>query len=44
MQDLFLGIGTIKNKSELVDFLQADADFVVCPVTDIEVGNLVASI
>jgi 2-dehydro-3-deoxyphosphogluconate aldolase/(4S)-4-hydroxy-2-oxoglutarate aldolase len=41
MQDLFLGIGTIKNKSELVDFLQADADFVVCPVTDIEVGNLV---
>jgi 2-dehydro-3-deoxyphosphogluconate aldolase/(4S)-4-hydroxy-2-oxoglutarate aldolase len=41
MQDLFLGIGTIKNKSELKDFLQADADFIVCPVVDLEVGRLV---
>lgn len=40
MQDLFLGIGTIKNKAELADFLEADADFVVCPVVDEEVGRL----
>jgi 2-dehydro-3-deoxyphosphogluconate aldolase / (4S)-4-hydroxy-2-oxoglutarate aldolase len=41
MQDLFLGIGTIKNKVELASFLEADADFIVCPVVDVEVGNLV---
>ncbi len=41
MQDLFLGIGTIKNKVELADFLQADADFIVCPVVDLEIGKLV---
>lgn len=40
MQDLFLGIGTIKNKAELAAFLQADADFIVCPVVDEEVGTL----
>jgi 2-dehydro-3-deoxyphosphogluconate aldolase/(4S)-4-hydroxy-2-oxoglutarate aldolase len=41
MQDLFFGVGTIKNKAELADFLNADADFVVCPVVDLEVGKLV---
>ncbi|MDQ8051490.1 MAG: bifunctional 4-hydroxy-2-oxoglutarate aldolase/2-dehydro-3-deoxy-phosphogluconate aldolase [Pedobacter sp.] len=41
MQDLFLGVGTIKTKQELSDFLQADADFIVCPVVDEEVGRLV---
>ncbi len=40
MQDLFLGIGTIKNTSELNDFLAAGADFIVCPVVDLEVGKL----
>lgn len=40
MQDLFLGIGTIKNTSELNDFLAAGADFIVCPVVDLEVGRL----
>lgn len=40
MQDLFLGIGTIKNKAELEDFLTADADFIVCPVIDVEVGRI----
>ena len=40
MQDLFLGIGTIKNVSELNDFLAAGADFIVCPVVDLEVGKL----
>jgi 2-dehydro-3-deoxyphosphogluconate aldolase/(4S)-4-hydroxy-2-oxoglutarate aldolase len=41
MQDLFLGIGTIKNKAELASFLDAGADFIVCPVVDVEVGELV---
>lgn len=41
MQDLFFGIGTIKNEAELSDFLEADADFIVCPVTDPEIGKLV---
>lgn len=41
MQDLFLGIGTIKNTAEAKDFLAAGADFIVCPVVDIEVGELV---
>lgn len=41
MQDLFFGIGTIKNKTELSAFLQAGADFIVCPVADEEVGRLV---
>lgn len=40
MQDLFFGVGTIKNVAQLRDFLAADADFVVCPVVDVEVGNL----
>lgn len=40
MQDLFLGIGTIKNTTELKDFLAAGADFIVCPVVDLEVGKL----
>ena len=40
MQDLFLGIGTIKNTTELKDFLTAGADFIVCPVVDLEVGKL----
>ncbi|SFH42770.1 bifunctional 4-hydroxy-2-oxoglutarate aldolase/2-dehydro-3-deoxy-phosphogluconate aldolase [Pedobacter insulae] len=40
MQDLFLGIGTIKNTEELNDFLAAGADFIVCPVVDLEVGKL----
>jgi 2-dehydro-3-deoxyphosphogluconate aldolase/(4S)-4-hydroxy-2-oxoglutarate aldolase len=40
MQDLFLGIGTIKNTTELQDFLAAGADFIVCPVVDLEVGKI----
>ena len=40
MQDLFLGIGTIKNTKELNEFLAAGADFIVCPVVDAEVGKL----
>lgn len=40
MQDMFLGIGTIKNTQEAKDFLAVGADFIVCPVVDIEVGKL----
>ncbi|WP_316783616.1 bifunctional 4-hydroxy-2-oxoglutarate aldolase/2-dehydro-3-deoxy-phosphogluconate aldolase [Pedobacter frigiditerrae] len=40
MQDLFLGIGTIKNTTEVKEFLAAGADFIVCPVVDLEVGKL----
>ncbi len=40
MHDLFLGIGTIKNTEELNKFLNAGADFIVCPVVDVEVGKL----
>ncbi|MES2418218.1 MAG: bifunctional 4-hydroxy-2-oxoglutarate aldolase/2-dehydro-3-deoxy-phosphogluconate aldolase [Bacteroidota bacterium] len=41
MQDLFFGIGTIKNTSEADAFLAAGADFIVCPVVDVEVGKIV---
>lgn len=40
MQDLFLGIGTIKNTQEVNAFLAAGADFIVCPVVDLAVGKL----
>jgi 2-dehydro-3-deoxyphosphogluconate aldolase/(4S)-4-hydroxy-2-oxoglutarate aldolase len=40
MQDLHLGIGTIKNTRELQDFLDAGAHFIVCPVIDQEVGRI----
>eukprot|EP01136_Pigoraptor_vietnamica_P013870 Opistho-1_new@55368 len=40
MQDLFLGIGTIKNTAEVKAFLAAGADFIVCPVVDLAVGKL----
>lgn len=41
MPDLHLGIGTIKNTAEARAFLDAGANFIVCPVVDPEVGNLV---
>jgi 2-dehydro-3-deoxyphosphogluconate aldolase/(4S)-4-hydroxy-2-oxoglutarate aldolase len=41
MQDLFLGIGTIKNTADAEEFIAAGADFIVCPVVDITVGKLV---
>jgi 2-dehydro-3-deoxyphosphogluconate aldolase/(4S)-4-hydroxy-2-oxoglutarate aldolase len=40
MEDLHLGIGTIKNTRELQDFLDAGAHFIVCPVIDPEVGKI----
>ena len=41
MQDLHLGIGTIKTVAEAKEFIAAGAHFIVCPVVDVEVGKLV---
>lgn len=41
MQDLYLGIGTIKTTAEAQKFIDAGAHFIVCPVVDPEVGKLV---
>ena len=41
MPDLFLGIGTVKNMGEAQDYIDAGAHFIVCPVVDVEVGELV---
>jgi 2-dehydro-3-deoxyphosphogluconate aldolase/(4S)-4-hydroxy-2-oxoglutarate aldolase len=42
MQDLYLGIGTIKNAAEAKAFIGAGAHFIVCPVIDLEVGEIAA--
>lgn len=41
MQDLHLGIGTIKTVAEAQEFMDAGAHFIVCPVVNPEVGELV---
>lgn len=41
MQDLHLGIGTIKTVQEAKEFIASGAHFIVCPVIDAEVGKLV---
>ena len=38
MSDLFLGIGTIKNKEVAKKYLEAGADFIICPSMNTEVG------
>ncbi|ALJ00080.1 bifunctional 4-hydroxy-2-oxoglutarate aldolase/2-dehydro-3-deoxy-phosphogluconate aldolase [Rufibacter tibetensis] len=40
-EDLHLGIGTIKTVQQANDFLKAGADYVVAPIVDAQVGNLV---
>lgn len=40
---LTLGIGTIKNTKEAQDFIDAGADYIVCPTVNKEVGELVNS-
>lgn len=40
MQDLFLGIGTIKNAAQAKDFIEAGADFIVCPIVNAEVAKV----
>ena len=42
MPGMKLGIGTIKNKEDAVRFLNADAEFIVSPLTDPDVGALAA--
>lgn len=38
--DLHLGIGTIKTTAEAKDFIEAGADYIVCPIVNPEVGAL----
>lgn len=40
MQDLFLGIGTIKSAEQAKDFIAAGADFIVCPIVNPEVAKV----
>lgn len=40
MEGLQLGIGTIKNTREAHSFIDAGADFIVCPVVDAEIGKI----
>jgi 2-dehydro-3-deoxyphosphogluconate aldolase/(4S)-4-hydroxy-2-oxoglutarate aldolase len=40
MQDLFLGIGTIKSVEQAKDFIAAGADFIVCPIVNPEVAKV----
>lgn len=41
MKDLFLGIGTIKNKEAAENYLRAGADFIIAPSMNEEVGKTV---
>ncbi|MCW8312580.1 MULTISPECIES: bifunctional 4-hydroxy-2-oxoglutarate aldolase/2-dehydro-3-deoxy-phosphogluconate aldolase [Sphingobacterium] len=41
MQDLYLGIGTIKSVEDAQQFLQVGADFIVAPLVNPLVGSLV---
>lgn len=43
MPGMFLGIGTIKNHDQANSFIEAGADFIVCPSTNHLVGELVIS-
>lgn len=40
MPELMLGIGTIKNPKEAQDFIDAGADFIVCPIVTPEVAEV----
>lgn len=42
MPDLFLGIGTIKTIAEAASFIDAGADFIIAPVVDPQIAQLVA--
>jgi len=41
--DLYLGIGTIKSKTEAEAFIKAGADFIVAPIINPEVGEVAAT-
>jgi len=40
MKDLYLGIGTVKNKSEAENYIQAGADFIVAPIVNPVVATI----
>jgi 2-dehydro-3-deoxyphosphogluconate aldolase/(4S)-4-hydroxy-2-oxoglutarate aldolase len=40
MDDLYLGVGTIKNIQECRSFIAAGAHFIVCPVVDLAIGKM----
>jgi 2-dehydro-3-deoxyphosphogluconate aldolase / (4S)-4-hydroxy-2-oxoglutarate aldolase len=40
MPEMLLGIGTIKNVSDAEAFIDADADFIVAPIVNIEVAKV----
>ncbi|HEY4876273.1 MAG TPA: bifunctional 4-hydroxy-2-oxoglutarate aldolase/2-dehydro-3-deoxy-phosphogluconate aldolase [Puia sp.] len=41
MPDMKLGIGTIKTKTDAEIFIAASVDFIVCPVVDISIAEIV---
>ncbi|PZP47586.1 MAG: bifunctional 4-hydroxy-2-oxoglutarate aldolase/2-dehydro-3-deoxy-phosphogluconate aldolase [Pseudopedobacter saltans] len=43
MKDLYLGIGTVKVKSEAENYVKAGADFIVAPIINPVVGTIAAS-
>lgn len=43
LNDFYLGIGTIKNTAEAQAFIDAGADYIVCPTVNVAVGELVNS-
>lgn len=38
--DIVLGAGTIKNKQHAIDFVNAGADFIICPTVNVEVAEV----
>jgi 2-dehydro-3-deoxyphosphogluconate aldolase/(4S)-4-hydroxy-2-oxoglutarate aldolase len=42
MEDLYLGIGTVKNVAEAKAFIGAGAHFIVCPVIEPAIGKIAA--
>ncbi|HYE56301.1 MAG TPA: bifunctional 4-hydroxy-2-oxoglutarate aldolase/2-dehydro-3-deoxy-phosphogluconate aldolase [Chitinophagaceae bacterium] len=43
MKDVQLGIGTIKNAEQARSYIDAGADFIVCPTTNAAVGKVTAA-
>ena len=41
MHEMKLGIGTIKTKTDAEIFIAAGADFIICPVVDISIAEIV---
>ncbi|WP_447642991.1 MULTISPECIES: bifunctional 4-hydroxy-2-oxoglutarate aldolase/2-dehydro-3-deoxy-phosphogluconate aldolase [Chitinophagaceae] len=43
MKDLYLGIGTVRNKKEAEDYINAKADFIVAPIVNPVVATIAAA-